>query len=245
MSRHQDYPNLKLVYGDEWRGLPLLGSQAPFGERYLEVNLNVMRQAIERHRRSFVVLFVLRFPYGYAIPANGLTGRFMKSLKAQISADMNARYQAAGRRLQCNATCVWARERSCSENCHFHVALFLNRDVYNSTGNYALPGCLDLNAFYSPGRPRAISLHHRLTRAWASALAITEGQGVGLVDYPRNAEFHLDAHAMNFPFDYSTLFRRLSYMAKIRTKDFGGGADCYGSSRVVESAPYFSEYDPK
>ena len=243
MSRHQDYPNLKLIYGDEWRGLPL-GKQAPYGERYLEVNLNVMRSAIERHRRSFVVLFVLRLPYGYAMPANGLISRFMKSLKRQVEADLNARSRESGRPVQSDIACLWAREKSGSENCHFHVAIFLNRDVYNSVGHYELRECLDGHAFYAPGRPRAASLHHRLTRAWSTALGITEAQGVGLVEHPRNAEFHLDAYSVDFPGDFLSLFKRLSYMAKIRTKDFGGGADCYGSSRVAGNSPYFPEYTP-
>lgn len=243
MSRHQDYPNLKLVYGDEWRGLPL-GKQAPYGERYLQVNLNVMRNAIERHRRSFVVLFVLRLPCGYAIPANGLISRFMKSLKAQVRADLNARSNESGRRLQSDVTCLWAREKSGAENCHFHVAIFLNRDVYNSIGNYELQWCLEGYDFFAPGRPRAGSLHHRLTRAWATALGIVEEAGVGLVDYPRNAEFHLDAYGADFPFAFSALFRRLSYMAKIRTKDYRAGADCYGGSRVPSSETYFPDYEP-
>ena len=179
MSRHHDYPNLKFIYGDEWRGLPL-GKQAPYGERYLEVNLNVMRSAIERHRRSFVVLFVLRLPYGYAMPAKGLISRFMKSLKAQVQADLNARSTESGRRLQSDVTFLWAREKSGAENCHFHVAIFLNRDVYNSIGNYELQWCLEGYDFFAPGRPRAGSLHHRLTRAWATALGIFEEQGVGL-----------------------------------------------------------------
>lgn len=243
MSRHHDYPNLKLIYGDEWRGLPL-GKQAPYGERYLEVNLNVMRSAIERHRRSFVVLFVLRLPYGYAMPAKGLISRFMKSLKAQVQADLNARSTESGRRLQSDVTFLWAREKSGAENCHFHVAIFLNRDVYNSIGNYELQWCLEGYDFFAPGRPRAGSLHHRLTRAWATALGIFEEQGVGLVDYPRNAEYHLDAHDIDFPFTFADLFGRLSYMAKIRTKDYRAGADCYGSSRVPGSEAYFPDYEP-
>ncbi len=243
MSRHHDYPNLKLIYGDEWRGLPL-GKQAPYGERYLEVNLNVIRNAIERHRRSFVVLFVLRVPYGYAISANGLISRFMKSLKAQVKADLNARSAESGRRLQSDVTYLWAREKSGAENCHFHVAILLNRDVYNSIGNYELQWCLEGYDFFAPGRPRAGSLHHRLTRAWATALGIFEEQGVGLVDYPRNAEHHLDAHDIDFPFAFADLFGRLSYMAKIRTKDYRAGADCYGSSRVPGSEAYFPDYEP-
>jgi len=243
MSRHRDYPNLKLIYGDEWRGLPL-GKQAPYGERYLEVNLNVMRSAIERHRRSFAVLFILRLPNGYNIPVNGLISRFTKSFKAQVRADLSARSNDSGRRLQSDVTFLWAREKGKSENYHFHVAIFLNRDVYNSIGNYKLQWCIGSYDFFAPGRSRAGSLHHRLTRAWATALGIVEVKGAGLVEYPENAQYHLDAHDIDFPFAFADLFGRLSYMAKIRTKDYRAGADCYGSSRVPGSEAYFPDYEP-
>lgn len=242
MSRHQDYPNLRLVFGDEWRGLPLLGKQAPFGERYLEINLNVMKHSMERHRRTFAVLFVLRFPYGYAIPANGVISRFVRSLKAQVAANLNARHASSGKRLQSAVHCIWAREKNLSDHCHFHVALFLNMDVYNRIGHYSLPVTPESGFSFSPIRSRAISLHHRLARAWAGALGLTEEQGVGLVDYPRNAEFHLDGADMDFPFKFINLFRRLSYMAKTRTKDYGSGADCYGSSRVQGFPGYHPDY---
>lgn len=233
MQRLPDYPNLKLVYGDEWRGLPILPKQAPFGERYLEVNLAVMKQAVSRHRRSFVLLFILRFPYGYSIPANGCITRFMRSLRAQLEADLNARYRQTGKRVSCDLNFVWARERADSESCHFHVAIFLNRDAYHRAGSYSSPVSTSCEFCLSPIRPRAVSLRQRVSRAWAAAIGLNEEQVVGLVDYPDNEEHSLDEAHPDFPFAFFRLFARLSYYAKVRTKDYSVEADCYGSSRVA------------
>lgn len=170
MLRHPDYPNLKLVHGNEWRGLPLLDNQAPFGERYLEINLSVMKQAINRHRRTFVTLFILRFPHGYAIPPNGCISRFMRSLRAQIDADLKARHKETGRHLSCDLNFLWAREKADSENCHFHVAIFLNQDTYHRTGNYSPPTRSHCEFCTSPIRDRATNLSQRISRAWSAAI---------------------------------------------------------------------------
>ncbi|MEH6784582.1 MAG: inovirus Gp2 family protein [Alcanivorax jadensis] len=243
MQRHPDYPNLKLVYGNEWRGLPLLPKQVSFGERYLEINLNVMKQAINRHRRTFVTLFILRYPHGYAIPPNGCISRFMRSLRAQIEADLKARHRETGRSLTCDLNFLWAREIADSDNCHFHVAIFLNQDAYHRTGNYSLP-IRSRRCEYctSPIRDRATNLSQRISRAWATAIGVTEDQVTGLVDYPKNSDFHLDENEADFEFQFLRLFRRLSYYAKIRTKDYGESADCYGSSRTPPAAPFFADY---
>lgn len=242
MQCHPNYPNLKLVYGNEWRGLPLLVNQAPFGERYLEINLSVMKQAISRHRRTFVALFILRFPYGYAIPANGCISRFIKSLKAQIVADLNARHSETGRYLTSDINFIWARELADADNCHFHVAIFLNQDAYNRIGDYSLSGDLRSEFSFSPIAQRAASLYQRINRAWARSIGLWEEQAAGLVEYPRNGEYSLDVSHQDFVSQFLDLFKRLSYMAKIRTKDYGGGADCYGASRHSASAPYSPSY---
>ena len=242
MSFHSPYPSLKLVYGSEWRGLPLLERQQPFGERYLEINLDIMKAAMTSQNRCFIVLLVLRLPYAYPIPPNGLITRFRKSLKSQVDADLHARSIRRDRSVKSDVHLVWTREKWQSDNCHFHVAVFLNGDAYNGVGSYVLPDVGERYQYFVPGRARAVSLHHRLTRAWASALGLTEEQGNGLVEYPNNSQFRVDSNAAGFQSDYFELFKRLSYMAKIRTKDFGGGADCYGSSRVATGYEYFLDY---
>lgn len=242
MQCHPEYPSLKLIYGNDWRGLPLLANQAPFGERYLEININVMKQAISRHRRTFVAMFILRFPYGYPLAPNGCISRFFKSLKAQIAADLNARQRETNRYLTCDLNYLWARELADADNCHFHVAIFLNHDAYHQVGRYSLPENPFHEFSFSPIRPRALSLFERISRAWAGAIGLREEQAIGLVEHLKNGEYRLDESHEEFAFQYFDLFRRLSYFAKIRTKDYGGGADCYGSSRCTAAEDFYSDY---
>lgn len=229
MLRCENNPNLVLVYGDEWRGLPL-GNRPPYAERYLQINLNVMRHAFMTHRRCLVIFMVLRFPCGYPIPEQGVVTRFIRSLKAQIKADLHARNRESGRYLKSDVLNVWCREIESSDHCHYHLALFLNLDAYNTLGNFAVPEWDYLDVPTSPIRPRATSMYQRLNRAWAGALGLAEWQAEGLVQYPRNSVSTLDSGSLGFTEQYYDLFRRLSYFAKIETKDFGSGLDCYGSS---------------
>lgn len=73
-------------------------------------------------------------------------------------------------------------------------------------------------------------MYQRLNRAWAGALGLTECQAKGLIQYTRNRLLQLDSGSAGFTYQYYDLFWRLSNFAKIDTKDFGPGLDCYGSS---------------
>lgn len=231
-TRHPLNTNLTLVHGNEWNGLPLLGNHQPFIEEYLQTNLDVMRHVFQEHSRVFVVLLELRFPCGYAIAEQSVITRFLKSLKAQMQADLAARSRQTGRRLTCNVINIWARERNISEHSHFHVALFFNHDAYHTLGVLPSPREVGLDVPIPTIRERAHNMAARLNRAWATALGIREGEAVGLIHYPENATYAIDAGKESFVEDYTQLFRRLSYMAKAATKDYGGYLNCYGSSRV-------------
>lgn len=232
-QRHPLNTNLTLVYGDEWRGLPLLPRHQPFVEQYLQVNLDVLRHVFGVHSRVFMVLLELRFPFGYAIPEKGVITRFTRSLNAQLEADLKARRSLGGRRLRCRTTYVWARERKDSAHSHYHVALFFNHDAYHCLGKFPSNGNGEDRDVPRPViAERATNTSARLSRAWASALGVAEWEAGGLIHYPDNPTYTLDIARVDFITDYAQLFKRLSYMAKAATKDYGSYLNCYGSSRT-------------
>jgi len=71
----------------------------------------------------------------------------------------------------------------------------------------------------------------RIQEAWASALWMTPAQSRGLVHFPPNRVYRIDANSDQFLAQMVSLFTRLSYFAKAKTKQYGTGEHCFGSSR--------------
>jgi len=167
---------------------------------------------------------------------------FFRSLKEQIRADINARNGKSGRQICCDLDYIWTREQSSNSNdhSHYHVALFIDLEAYYRIGSLnQSPVVLDEERV-SPIIPRARSLAERINRAWARAIGIQDWQAVGLVQFPDNAEYRLKPHDPEFFEGYLALFKRLSYFAKARSKDYTqrGVPDWYGSSHVPRSGVF-------
>lgn len=240
--RHPYNPNLTLIYGSEWQGMPLLWQQQPFIEQYLQINHYVIRHVFREGRSCLVVILILRFPYAYPFPEHGVMTAFFRSLKEQIRADINARTGKSGRQICCDLDYIWTREQSSNSNdhSHYHVALFVDLEAYYRIGSLRQsPVVLDEERV-SPIIPRARSLAERINRAWARAIGIQDWQAVGLVQFPDNAEYRLKPHDPEFFEGYLALFKRLSYFAKARSKDYTqrGVPDWYGSSHVPRSGVF-------
>lgn len=240
--RHPYNPNLTLIYGSEWQGMSLLWRQEPFIEQYLQINHFVIRHVFREGRSCLVVILILRFPYAYPCPEHGVMTAFFRSLKEQIRADINARTGKSGRQICCDLDYIWTREQSSNSNdhSHYHVALFIDLEAYYRIGSLnQSPVVLDEERV-SPIIPRAKSLAERINRAWARAIGIQDWQAVGLVQFPDNAEYRLKPHDPEFFEGYLALFKRLSYFAKARSKDYTqrGGPDWYGSSHVPRSGVF-------
>ena len=244
MERHPDNPNRILVYGGEWQCLPLLERQSPFIEEYLAINRAVMFRAFSRAKGCLVILFELRFPYAYACPEHGLITDFFRRLKEQIKANVKARALRRGRMLDDRMDYIWARERKEALHSHYHVAIFLDLAVYNGLGSLDLAISQHSEYNLSPIVPAMASMAGRINRAWARAIGVPEASAVGLVHYPDNAVYRIATGDTDFVYSFLGLFRRLSYFAKSRTKDFTarGEPDWYGASRAPR--PVFSYSRP-
>ncbi|WP_416236709.1 YagK/YfjJ domain-containing protein [Vibrio owensii] len=78
------------------------------------------------------------------------------------------------------------------------------------------------------------NLAGKLYRAWASALAYEEAEDVvSLIHIPSNTPYyHLDRNASNYVHQCNEVFRRLSYLAKFDTKQYGTRSKNFSCSRV-------------
>lgn len=210
-------PNLRIYTTPEYRGMPI---QANTSQPCLEEYLNKAYRTLERTKKEYKRIFAARIDLRY--PAEGARGRqndnhvmerFKKALDARIQA-RSARRDSLGKTVHpCRVRMIWAREQSGSKTPHYHLVLLFNRDAYFRLGSYA---------------PEADNLLTLIRQAWASALSLPEGESLGLVHVPENAEYNLSARE-----DYRgecDLFYRISYLCKARSKTFGNRHHCFGAS---------------
>jgi len=185
---------------------------------YLDAIEKVMLAACAEHKRTFAVRIDLRLPAHsntIDLDCNKVIKRFIASLEAQIKADTNRKTREGRTPHPCNVRYIWAREQSTAHHQHYHLVLFFNKDRYHCTGK--------INA-------ESDNLFTRIVKAWASALSLPVDETMQLVHLPQNAHYYLDANNPNFIQDFDALFYRLSYLAKLNTKQYGSGQRCFGSS---------------
>ncbi len=178
-----------------------------------------MDNAITEHKRTFAVRVDLRLPdYSNTVDlnSNDVCTRFIASLTAQIKADAIRKKREGKNPHPSSVRFIWAREKNTAHKQHYHWVLLFNKDRYHCTGK------IDIGND---------NLFTRITAAWASALSLPFNEALRLVHLPKNAHYYLDANNTNFTADYSSLYRRASYLAKLNTKQYGLGQRCFGYSQ--------------
>lgn len=186
---------------------------------YLDVIEKVMLAACAEYKRTFAVRIDLRLPAHsntIGLDSNKVIKRFIASLEAQIKADTKRKAREGRTPHPCNVRYIWAREQSTAHHQHYHCVLFFNKDRYHCTGK--------INA-------ESDNLFTRIVKAWASALSLPVYETMQLVHLPNNAHYYLDANNSDFNQDFHALFYRLSYLAKLNTKQYGLGQRCFGYSQ--------------
>ncbi len=210
-------PAENLVNTSCYSSYPVLTNIGPLNPFYLERLLSVIDRALIDHPRTLAIRCDLRLPEGYGDVGSDLMTKFFESLKAQIRADL-LRRAAEGKRVhECNVRYAWVRERCNSDSPHFHIVIFLNHDTYYTLGKYA----------DEQGRNMAT----RIWKAWSSALRRLPEESNGLVHFPNNPTYRLNVNSPEFWSLKAELFRRLSYFAKLETKEYGTGSRSFGCSQ--------------
>lgn len=223
MQRHPDNPNLYLLNTPYWKGLPLSEGTGTYVREYVDRVIEVLADANVRYARLCVVRFDLHFPQVLERPDPGAISRFFHRLQREIDNDLGSR----SRRHDCQIAYVWAAERHRSTMQHYHVTLFLNKDAYYSLGRYPSIG-FDFNFAPDAGS----GLAHCIVRAWAHALRIRPSEILGCVYFARNGVYHLDRNSSAWGTQVRAAWLRVKYLAKARTKEYGAGYRCFGSSRT-------------
>lgn len=187
-----------------------------YNPEYQAINFNTTLKALEVHPRLFVVRCDLRFPEVETLAQTDsrVITRFFASLKAKIRADLKRKEKAWRRKLSCNLNYVWVREYGdVNGKKHYHILLFLNKDVYHSLGDYlAITG----------------NLSAMIRQAWLSATNLNHPDFFPLVEFGRT--FYLDKNSADIRFQIQGVLVIADYLAKNLTKRYGDGERSIGSS---------------
>lgn len=214
IKRHHENKNLTIYQGSRFNGVPLLPNRTYIAE-CLQTTEFVLNNAIREHPRTLAIRFDLHMPSltncpDYPNPYDStVISAFIASLKAKFKADIKRKARFNIRVHSCTLRYLWVKEFSKGGLPHYHVVIFLNNDTYNSIGSYETQGGNNAS---------------RVIESWATALQVEFYQAKNLVTFPHDTPMYfLNTNASNYLDAYFSLFRRLSYFAKVNTKRFGSG----------------------
>ncbi|MDS1790008.1 inovirus Gp2 family protein [Vibrio parahaemolyticus] len=212
-----------------YKGLEVLYPVSELNTHYLERIILTMSKALKDYKRVHALRLDLRLPVSDSekdilrrdeilnntFNQKNIIKRFFESLKAKIKAQEKRMKASEKRVYPCHLRYVWCRERNKSNNDHYHLVLFFNKDRYWSSG-------------YKGNEESLVRL---IMDAWSSALGEYVDNADRLVQLVYKGTHYLDQNKYDFENKYQALFTRLSYFAKNRTKHYDEGKRCFGTSQ--------------
>lgn len=218
--------NSRLVYVDDYDQLSVSTPDGiktyPCIPKYLASTKRLMERVLDIHPRTIVIRVDIHYPdYFFESDKPNYSSkskitRFISSIKSKVEAQINKRRREGKRVHHSYVNYIWVREVGTNGKPHYHVALFFNNDTFRSLGSKSMP----------ESSSRLVNI---IVEAWASALNESFERAWNLVHVPKNATYHLTNSNRS---EYDECYKRLSYFAKRRTKEFGGRSNNFGCSRV-------------
>jgi len=226
----RSYPqnrNLNVITDNTYQGLGLSQNQSYF-QQYLDDIIRVMNESLTQHAGVMVVRFDLHFKssnvYGeHNHYDSAVITKFFQSLKAKIDYHYSKRKGDGLRAYPYYNFNVWAKEQDTSVYPHYHVALLIDRQTFSGLGPYG-----DQHQLLEVPRPYKC-LSQMIIEAWASAIGESLVQAYGLVHFSSGGSLVMTRGDRS---SYLKVFQKLSYLAKVKTKQFGDGTRSFGSNNA-------------
>lgn len=216
MKRNPSNTNQHIYSEPYFLGSPVICHRGDLIQNYLLRIHECLTQALELHARICVMRFDLYVPEHFfqgALQGNSLISKFFSSLQAKID-HAQAQSRKAGHRVHvADLRKVWTREISENGRVHFHVAIIVNHDAFAFIGRFDL----DCNNMYA-----------RIHEAWASALSMYLFDIKGYVHIPDQPTYLV---IRGDEASFNEVFYRMSYFAKLKTKQYQNGFHTFGCSR--------------
>lgn len=206
------------------------GSDRLYNQHHIKRIHETLLHSLNEFPRTFILRIDLRLPnenYELYSKDSTLMTRFIESLKSQVKYAQEGKARQGKRTHPCKVRYVWAREFGDEKGKkHYHVALMLNNDVYFNAGTY-----------YPIGGQYIPNLALMIMEAWIRTLNLHilqdyEQKYYPLVEFVFEGDFNLNVKMNNFSWHYNTVIRRLSYLAKLNSKDNSDGQRNFGCSQL-------------
>lgn len=220
LERHHQDPNLFIYYEPDYNGMPIVWQRGPYIYNYLKRIDETIQAALNEHSTIMAVRVELRLPTQFdwmRQSGRPIFSRFIDSLKAKIKARKDRTERGGSRFHSTTVHYVWVREFGEEGKPHYHCVLLLNKQTFKGLGEY---------------NPQSNSLYSMIDNAWHSALGLEQGVADGLVSIPGRRDSSSPIYWIRKGEDYSELFYRVSYFAKLPTKRFGLNSHNFGTSRI-------------
>lgn len=185
---------------------------------YQQRTEGVINNALSELTRIMALRVDLRLPPDYPDSPDDskVITRFFDSLKAKLRYDTVRKASRWGRNLNNPLYYVWVREYGEMNNRrHYHLVLFVNKDIYHSPGVYN--GENNLASF--------------IQQAWCSATGLRYPAYSRLVHFPEHGVVYLDRNSPELSAQLAVLKQRTDYLAKDHTKPYHDGFRSFGTSR--------------
>lgn len=213
--------------GNLFNGLPI-NHKYSMSERYLEGTHAVYRNALTRYSKIFMFHVTLRFPENYSASSKGVMTAFTRALKLRVKRDLARRRKRVARVHDTEVHYVWCREFSKKHKEHYHMFIMVNANTYRALGDF--------------DEPIRHQLAGMVVRSWVSALGLSLSKSKGLAHFagdvmlistrqiPMEVRTSEDGTCRNL---YEVGFFWLSYLCKLKTKEYGRGGRNFGCSTVT------------
>ncbi|WP_187992257.1 inovirus Gp2 family protein [Vibrio harveyi] len=216
----------KLLTQKEFKGINLTSKEKELLEDRVNKIYEVLTQATNCFPRTFAFRVDLRFPRGYKF---GETFPYMKkffgSLESQIAGELKRRKRRFRTVSEERLRYIWCKEIDKSENPHYHLVIFLNKDNFYSLGDFKR---------VIRDECKCKHLYQMLLCAWSRVLGIELEEAHRVIYIPENAAYKIrsfEGEVVAGNYDFTKLFNRSIYLAKARTQAIGASRSFGRSSR--------------
>lgn len=191
-----------------YNGYNIISHRGKIILNYMDIIYKVLNNSLKENNRVLAIRVDLRLPSNFCNNDTTVISRFFASLKAKVAADYKAKSERLNRVHDCNMRYVWVKEQLTSDQPHYHVVIFVNYDYYHVLG--------DFSSIAKGG-----NLASRIAYAWASAIKADIGVAAPLVNFSKYGTYKLAQSSEDFDKQLGSLVYRVSYLAKIDTKNYG------------------------
>lgn len=214
MNNHLEHAEILTI---DDMDLPVYTKKGQLKASYLSSIKKAFDNALDQHPRTLLLRVDLKYPTVHS--TGGVSSQQITKFQESFKEILSAYLKRKGNKRQCKPRFIWCKEVVSSEHPHYHVAVLLNGDVFQSIGPYD-----NITSDYISGM---------ISKAWASATGIKVEQVNSVINFPDNGRYEINRRndSKIFEEQYKQAFYRVSYFAKEESKQYGSREKNFGSSR--------------